>query len=82
VNLPPPKACRGCGLLVHWVTLASGKRMQLNSIGDSRAGRVFFHAGKWQVASRTVQPPPATTLYVPHFATCPNASQFRGKGRK
>ncbi len=77
MTLPEPRACRCCGLLVHWVTLDSGKRMPLNSIGDSRAGRVFFAAGKWQVTSRQVQAPPATTLFVPHFATCPQASKFR-----
>jgi hypothetical protein len=67
--------------MVSWVTLDSGKRMPLNAIADSQNGRVFFFAGKWQVTSRHVQPPPATSLYVPHFATCPNASNFR-KGRK
>lgn len=80
VNLPDPKACAGCGAMISWVTLDTGKRMPVNAVADSRAGRVFFFDGKWRVTSKHVQPPPATSLYVSHFATCPNASQFR-KGR-
>lgn len=77
------KACGGCGLLVQWVTIAaSGKRMPLNPVADSRAGTVFFFDGKWQVTSRHVQPPAATSLYVSHFATCTQASRFRKGGRR
>lgn len=78
-----PKACRGCGLLVRWVTIAAtGKRMPLNPVADSRAGSVFFYDGKWQVTSRHVQAPAATSVYVSHFATCSKASTFRRGGRR
>lgn len=56
--------------------------MALNLVPDTRAGRVFLYDGRWQVTSRHVQPPPAVSLYVPHFATCVNASQFRKGGRR
>lgn len=78
-----PKPCRGCGLLVRWVTIAAtGKRMPLNPVADSRAGTVFLFGDEWRVTSRHVQPPPATSLYVSHFATCSKAASFRKGGRR
>jgi hypothetical protein len=76
-------ACKGCGLLVSWVEIAAtGKRMPINPVADSQAGTVFFFDGKWQVTSRHVHAPAATSLYVSHFATCSKASTFRRGGRR
>ncbi len=64
-------ACRDCGLLVGWVTIAAtGKRWPINLNADMRSGSVFFYNGGWQVTSRHVAVPVATSLYVPHFKTC------------
>lgn len=78
-----PTPCKGCGLLVRWVRIAAtGARMPLNPVADSRAGTVFFYDDRWQVTSRHVQPPAATSLYVCHFATCSKARDFRNRGRR
>lgn len=80
----PPRlrevACRGCGAMVSWVTIKlTQKRMPINPTASSE-GRVFFHDGGWHVTSRTVQPPLAVSLFVPHFVTCPAAASFRKSG--
>lgn len=38
--------CRGCGALVYWITMPSGKKMPVNR---GRESRVVFVDGEWRV---------------------------------
>lgn len=82
MNALPSVACKGCGKMISWVSIAeTGKRMPINQVAEPN-GTVFYANGGWHVRSRHIHPPPATSLYVSHFATCPAASKFRGTRRR
>lgn len=56
--------CSGCGALIYWVEMASGKRMPVDRGADSR---VLVENGVGRVVR----------CYASHFATCPKAERFR-----
>jgi hypothetical protein len=56
--------CQGCGALIYWVTMRSGKRMPVDR---GREQRVVYFEGEWRVLGS----------YTSHFARCPKAEQFR-----
>ena len=62
--------CHGCGALIYWVVLPSGKKMPLDR---GREVRVGYVEGKGFVT---------LGVYTSHFATCPEAKQFRNGGGK
>lgn len=68
--------CRGCGAPVSWARTARGKHMPLDPEPHPE-GNVEVDAG---VA--TVVDPAQKALfgerYMPHWATCPRANDFRG----
>lgn len=70
--------CRGCGAPIIWAVTATSKRIPINPephpTGNieldltDRIPRAIVH---------TQGPLGVDTLYLAHFATCPNAHQFR-----
>jgi O-glycosyl hydrolase len=56
--------CSGCGALIYWVVMRSGKRMPVDR---GREQRVVYLDGEWRVLGS----------YKSHFASCPQAAQFR-----
>lgn len=56
--------CSGCGALIYWVVMRSGKRMPVDR---GREQRVVYLDGEWRVLGS----------YKSHFASCPKADQFR-----
>ena len=62
--------CKGCGAEMKWIMTEAGK----NAPVDPDPVKVFVKneaTGAWTVVSG----------FVPHFATCPNADQFRKGGK-
>jgi hypothetical protein len=60
---PEVKPCKGCGKLIHYVTMASGKKMPC----ESKLITIISHKGE------------LLTGYESHFAYCPKATKFRNK---
>lgn len=90
-----PVACRACGARVLWITTPAGKRSPCDYPGvegtltDSKPKppervRGFTAAGESVVVSTvpTLLPGEPATVYVSHFATCPEADRFRRKGTR
>lgn len=64
--------CKGCGAPIFFVVSAvSGKRLPMDAQPASYA--ILLPAEKGKTEFRALQVPTYTT----HFATCPNAEQFR-----
>lgn len=65
--------CRGCGAELVWGRTSNGKTIPLDAKPEKRAVVVS--------GDHDPRAPGALTFildtYVPHFATCPNASDFR-----
>lgn len=74
--------CRACDAPMTWATTSSGKSMPLNAEPDP-AGNVEVRVGELGLAVLEVHPPGQPPLasvgvmYMPHWATCPNADEFR-----
>ena len=80
--------CRGCGSTIEWVRMKSGKAMPVDpepvfveeggsqvfvtDEGDTITGGIAWPETPEEKARMTV-------AYVPHWATCPAARQFRRK---
>jgi len=58
--------CKGCGQEIKWVEMATGKKMPLD---HKPLQMVQVKDGIGEVIP----------VYMPHFATCPNAKEFRRK---
>lgn len=56
--------CKACGALIKWVDTATSKKMPLNA---EPFKAVQVKEGIGQVID----------VYMPHWATCPKAGQFR-----
>lgn len=71
--------CRGCGKPIVWAVTPKGKPIPL----DPRAPvyTVAIVKGEQQ-CSRATDPELRWALMVSHFATCPNANDFSGRGRE
>ena len=63
--------CKGCGAKVRWVKTANGNRMPLDLEPVATNVMVEF-MGSFVLAPKA---------FVSHFATCPQADKFRGKGK-
>lgn len=80
--------CRGCGSTIDWIRMKSGKSMPVDpepvfveeegsktfvtDEGDTVTGQIVWPETKEEKARLTV-------AFVPHWATCPAAGQFRRK---
>jgi len=70
--------CRSCGAPILWVvTVASGKRMPLDAEPGPAGNLVLLTGGRARAAEPDDRPP----LHTSHFATCPQAAEWRGKKR-
>lgn len=67
--------CQACGQPIVWALGRTGRRMPLNATPDP-AGNVELHADGRAVVHKTA-PLTGVDLYTSHFATCPNAAEFR-----
>jgi hypothetical protein len=74
-----PSRCKGCGGPIHWVELGTGKRHPVNP-SPNAAGTIARIEGVWRVLRGSDQTR-GVVRYVSHFATCPNARDFRGGSR-
>ena len=84
--------CRGCGAPIIWATTSAGKRMPVDPVPTAQGTLVLRLGGRPYVPRMSEYRPPvahvvargddadeqAALLYVPHWATCPNAGDFRG----
>lgn len=81
-----PATCRSCGAAILWATSPTGKRIPLDANPhpdgtvqlDAAVARVLKDAELHYARSVAVGP----TLYLSHFATCPDAKQWRGHDRR
>lgn len=60
--------CKGCGQEIKWVEMATGKKMPLDA---KPVQMVQVKEGIGQVIP----------VYMPHWATCSKAKDFKGKER-
>lgn len=81
--------CRGCGTLIYWTVMESGKRNPLNPEPDAERGNIELPDGEQRTRARALGADAAAgaraqgrTLYLSHFATCPKRGSFRKKDRK
>jgi len=60
--------CRGCGAAILWIQTPAGKRTPIDAIPLTG----WAYSAEWG-AWRLIE------VHVSHFATCPQAEQFRKK---
>lgn len=85
-----PAKCRSCGADVLWAEWGSGKRMPVDAEPDMRpppkGGTLALtlrgdpNLGKLIVSKYDVTMGPTRNRYTSHFATCPNAGEWRRDG--
>ena len=61
--------CRGCGQEIKWIEMASGKKMPLD---PDPVQMVIVNVGIGEVRG----------VYMPHWATCPKAKDFKKGGKQ
>lgn len=77
--------CRTCGAPVRWVHVDESKKRMPIDPDASPKGNVYVV--RWDdrtpvvrvVSAENPAPPEAVLLYTSHFATCPNADDWRKK---
>lgn len=62
--------CRGCGADIIWAVTESGKRMPIDPKSEKRLVLMGRDGNRGPLAM-------ARDTYMSHFATCPNAADFR-----
>jgi hypothetical protein len=62
-------ACRSCGAVISWGVTADGKRVPLDLPRQAMVAVDHLTDGTPVVEVRSV--------FVPHFATCPDADKWR-----
>lgn len=68
-------SCRSCGARVIWTVTENGKRMPVDE-APSADGRFVLELDGHAVVAVYGAPAPWTG-YASHFATCPNAGEWR-----
>jgi hypothetical protein len=71
-----PSRCGSCGAPVLWARTETGKAIPLDAVPTER-GNLVLADGVVHVARILGHSP----QYVPHFATCPHAGQWRRGGK-
>jgi len=78
--------CNSCGAPIEWITMKTGKRMPVNIMpspywapcpGETMVMEI--NGGKGEVVVLPTDRP-FIQLFVPHWATCPDAATWRKKG--
>lgn len=79
--------CRSCRAPIMWVTLPSGKAMPVDAAPSDDGNVAMLSAGNAIILTagelseeRSMPEPLRRKLYRSHFATCPDAAQFRRRG--
>lgn len=65
--------CRSCGAEIRWANTTTGARMPLDAEPEKRA--VIVPGPALEPVVRIVD------TFTPHFATCPEGSEWSRKGR-
>lgn len=67
-------ACRSCGAEILWCeATVTGRRMPIDPEPSPIGNLVLVHGGRFRVADNDDVPP----LHLSHFATCPQANEWR-----
>lgn len=70
--------CRSCGANVHWVRMIpSGKAMPVDAEPHSKGTISLNHSRTEAIVLPRKLREPGGPLYRSHFATCPEANQWR-----
>lgn len=71
--------CRGCGKLIVWTKMQSGRPMPCDPeiIRFSKGGTQAYVTPDGFVIHGTPKPDGELMGYISHFATCPKANGFR-----
>lgn len=81
--MPAPFAatnCRSCGAPIFHAPTAAGKTIPVDLEPDNENGSIVIRDGIAKVLSRTgmnISPEPGDVRYISHFATCPQAKEWR-----
>ena len=81
--------CKGCGAAIHWIkTAGGGKPIPCNPekvvYWRTLLGKERIVTPNGEILSCTLEGDPETATgigYVPHWATCPAAANFRKQGK-
>lgn len=81
----PIQKCAGCAAPIRWAYTENGKRMPFDADPLDPAGvgpGAYRIEGHRCHAAEPMFDPPGTQYFMSHFATCPDADQFRRTRRK
>jgi hypothetical protein len=71
-------ACRSCGASITWVTAAkSGKSLPLDAVSSPTGNLVIVAGAVGKVRAADILDGPEVPRFTSHFATCPNANEWR-----
>lgn len=70
--------CRSCKEPMIWARTGRGKKIPLDA-EPSSAGNFVLEGDAQDPMTHMADPTYTGDKYTSHFATCPNASNFRGK---
>lgn len=83
-----PGRCKGCGRPIIWIETAGRKAMPCDPeeavYWEQKDGPEMIVLRNGTVARGSLDGAPGAETgigYISHFATCPNAGQFRGGGK-
>lgn len=65
--------CSACGAPIQWCKTINGKSIPMDPDGDEHGNMTILDDG----TAIHVKPEDGYGLYTSHFATCPNAEEFR-----
>lgn len=81
--------CRGCGRPIIWIKTPGGKSIPCDprevAYWQCRGGRHRIVTRNGEVVSAELEGMPGTMTgigYISHFATCPQATNFRKRGER
>lgn len=73
--------CRSCDAPIVWALTENGKKMPVDADRNDSDGNVTLAEENGELLARVFPTPEARTEgqagYTSHFATCPNANEFR-----
>lgn len=76
----PTTFCRSCGAPIRWAKTVDGNRMPVDFDPDPE-GNLELRRSGFDLVAVVVTPRPDAVLYRPHFATCPDADEWRNRNR-
>ncbi len=76
-NVGKISTCRGCGAPILWLISPKDKLTPIDPAPTARGNlRIDLDYGVWLMILNFGEVPPEER-YISHFATCPNAKEFR-----